>query len=455
MKSKGIAIVLGLTVGLTAGYLISTTFMMDKMMPGTTINGADFSKVPRSELNDRLSNMEKDAYALTVRDIHGNETVITGQDIDLKAEFPIEEIRVQNPLIYPYYILNPGNFFVSPTSVSYDENKLQDIINNSVLPEKGSTEKPVNAFLTAYVPGEGYTIAQEVDGDTPDADSVSKLIKDAINDRSVFIDLASEDCYYKASVRSDDSSLNREAVSLNDALSASITYDFGNQKITLNSDTYYPWLITAEDGTVTLDEDKVDEYVTRLKSATDTAYTTRSFNTVSGRTISVKGPYGYNISKKKEAEQIISDILSGTQVEREPEYTTTGVSRTGQEYGDRYLEVDMSNQTVYYIENGEVVFTSPCVTGNTSLGRGTPTGIFSVMYKAKNVVLRGANYASPVTYWMPFYNGCGFHDASWRGSFGGTIYKYSGSHGCVNMPIPKAKELYGLIDAGIPVITYY
>ena len=307
MKSKGIAIVLGLTVGLTAGYLISTTFMMDKMMPGTTINGADFSKVPRSELNDRLSNMEKDAYALTVRDIHGNETVITGQDIDLKAEFPIEEIRVQNPLIYPYYILNPGNFFVSPTSVSYDENKLQDIINNSVLPEKGSTEKPVNAFLTAYVPGEGYTIAQEVDGDTPDADSVSKLIKDAINDRSVFIDLASEDCYYKASVRSDDSSLNREAVSLNDALSASITYDFGNQKITLNSDTYYPWLITAEDGTVTLDEDKVDEYVTRLKSATDTAYTTRSFNTVSGRTISVKGPYGYNISKKKEAEQIKKD----------------------------------------------------------------------------------------------------------------------------------------------------
>lgn len=455
MKSKGIAIILGLTVGLTAGYLISTTFMMDKMMPGTIINGADFSNVQRSELNDRLSNMERDAYALTVRDIHGNETVITGQDIDLKADFPIEEIRVQNPLIYPYYILKPGNYFVSPKSITYDEAKLQEIIDTSVLPEKGSTEKPVNAFLTAYVPGAGYTIADEVDGDTPDAEVVTDLIKNAVYDRSVYIDLATEDCYYKASVRSDDSSLNTEAVSLNDALSASITYDFGNQKITLNSDTYYTWFQTAEDGTVTLDAEKVEDYVTRLKSATDTAYTARSFRTVSGRSISVKGPYGYNISKKKEAEQLTADILSGTTVEREPEYTTTGVSRSGQEYGDRYLEVDMSNQTVYYVENGAVVFTSPCVTGNTSLGRGTPTGIFSVMYKAKNVVLRGANYASPVTYWMPFYNGCGFHDASWRGSFGGTIYKYSGSHGCVNMPIPKAKELYSLIDAGIPVITYY
>ena len=115
----------------------------------------------------------------------------------------------------------------------------------------------------------------------------------------------------------------------------------------------------------------------------------------------------------------------------------------------------MSNQKVYFIQDGNIVFTSDCVTGNTSRGRGTPTGIFSVMYKAKNVVLRGRDYASPVTYWMPFYNGCGFHDASWRGSFGGSIYRYSGSHGCVNMPIPKAKELYSLVEAGMPVITYY
>ena len=455
MRSKGIAILLGLTIGLTGGYLASTTFMKDKMMPGTMINGADFSMVPRNEINGRLSDMEKSAYALTVRDIHGNETVITGADIDLKADFAVSGIRVQNPLIYPYYMLNPGNYFIVPESVSFDEEKLQNIIDSTILPAAGSTVKPSDAFLTAYVPGAGYTIASEVDGDTPDSSTVTRLIKDAIHDRSVFVDLASNDCYLKASVRSDDDSLNREAASLNDALQASITYDLGNQKITLNSDIYFPWLITAEDGTVTLNEDMVNDYVTRLKESTDTAYTTRGFKTVSGHSINVKGPYGFNISKKKEAEQLKEDILSGKKVEREPVYTTTGHSRSGQEYGDTYIEVDMTNQTVYFIQDGQVVFTSDCVTGNTSLGRGTPTGIFSIMYKAKNVVLRGANYASPVTYWMPFYNGCGFHDASWRGSFGGTIYRYSGSHGCVNMPIPKAKELYGLVEAGLPVIIYY
>ena len=39
-----------------------------------------------------------------------------------------------------------------------------------------------------------------------------------------------------------------------------------------------------------------------------------------------------------------------------------------------------------------------------------------------------------VTYWMPFNGGIGFHDATWRGCFGGQIYIWSGSHGCVNMP---------------------
>ena len=31
---------------------------------------------------------------------------------------------------------------------------------------------------------------------------------------------------------------------------------------------------------------------------------------------------------------------------------------------------------------------------------------------------------------------------------------YAGSHGCVNMPYYKAQELFGLIEAGMPVIVY-
>ena len=55
---------------------------------------------------------------------------------------------------------------------------------------------------------------------------------------------------------------------------------------------------------------------------------------------------------------------------------------------------------------------------------------------------------------MPFNGGIGLHDATWRGSFGGEIYRNSGSHGCINMPYEKAKELYEKVDAGTVVHVY-
>ena len=55
---------------------------------------------------------------------------------------------------------------------------------------------------------------------------------------------------------------------------------------------------------------------------------------------------------------------------------------------------------------------------------------------------------------MPFNGGIGFHDATWRGSFGGDIYVWGGSHGCVNMPYYNAEELFYEVEEGMPVIVY-
>ena len=104
---------------------------------------------------------------------------------------------------------------------------------------------------------------------------------------------------------------------------------------------------------------------------------------------------------------------------------------------------------------------SPCVTGNVRRGDATPPGTFKINYKQRNRILRGEklpdgsySYESPVSFWMPFNGGIGLHDATWRGSFGGEIYRNSGSHGCINMPYEKAKELYEKVDAGTVVHVY-
>ena len=56
---------------------------------------------------------------------------------------------------------------------------------------------------------------------------------------------------------------------------------------------------------------------------------------------------------------------------------------------------------------------------------------------------------------MPFYNGMGIHDATWRKSFGGSIYRTDGSHGCINCPYSLAKTIYENIEADTPIICYY
>ena len=118
-----------------------------------------------------------------------------------------------------------------------------------------------------------------------------------------------------------------------------------------------------------------------------------------------------------------------------------------------YINISISSQTLNYYEYGELVLSSPVVTG---INNGTPTGSFRVLNKARSVTLKGADYESFVNYWIAFKGSSyGIHDASWRSKFGGTIYKYNGSHGCVNVPYYKVQQLYNMVEIGTPVYIYY
>lgn len=117
----------------------------------------------------------------------------------------------------------------------------------------------------------------------------------------------------------------------------------------------------------------------------------------------------------------------------------------------KYILIDISDQTLKYYVKGKVKLKSNVVTGGR--GCGTPTGRFKLHHKSRNVNLTGPGYVSHVSYWMPFIGqSYGMHDASWRSQFGGSIYKYNGSHGCVNMPRSKVSKLYKMVPNGTRVI---
>ena len=119
-------------------------------------------------------------------------------------------------------------------------------------------------------------------------------------------------------------------------------------------------------------------------------------------------------------------------------------------YKNAYINISITNQSLEYYERGNLVLSSPIVTGYNN---STPIGNFKVLNKSRNVHLKGADYVSFVNYWIAFKGySYGLHDASWRNNFGGTIYKTNGSHGCVNMIPGQAQKLYKSIKRDTDVI---
>ena len=123
-----------------------------------------------------------------------------------------------------------------------------------------------------------------------------------------------------------------------------------------------------------------------------------------------------------------------------------------EKFKNTYIVISISEQWLTYYNMGKVAISTPVVTGNNG---NTPYGTFYVNNKARNVTLKGPEddpYESFVYYWIPFLSSThGMHDATWRSYFGGSIYTYDPSHGCVNMPYNEAEKLYYMVEIGTPV----
>lgn len=120
------------------------------------------------------------------------------------------------------------------------------------------------------------------------------------------------------------------------------------------------------------------------------------------------------------------------------------------ELPDTFIEVDISEQNIKFYLDNNIILDSDIVTGTENVND-TRIGMFSIYSRETKRYLQGRYY---VDYWMPFDGGIGLHDAGWRDSFGDEIYKTSGSHGCVNLPLDAAQKIYKNSHVGTNVIVH-
>lgn len=126
----------------------------------------------------------------------------------------------------------------------------------------------------------------------------------------------------------------------------------------------------------------------------------------------------------------------------------------GYDVGDTYVHIDIDKQTLWFYKNNKLIVETPVVTG-TAGACDTPTGYFEVRTMAAPAHLVGPTWDVTTEYWVGINlsNDIGMHDSPWRDTgYGGDIYTYSGSNGCINTPLDAMKKIYENITIGTPVV---
>jgi len=348
-----------------------------------------------------------------------------------------------------------------PVSIDIDEKQFISILSNSVMNDKAGRKRPQNAHLGKYNSKTGqFEIVAGDEGNILSSERTLMMVRntlkeiDAGTDR-VIVNLDDGDCYEHALMSVNNAKLLKECDKANKMVSTKITYDwYGNWDV-IDANIIKDWIIV--DGCeVTLDESKVRSYIERSAGYYDTYDKDMLFRTTAGSVKNIKRTnYGWLTDIDAEVKELVKCINEGGDIIREPKYIHAGYAKGNDDIGDSYVEIDLSNQHLYLYVNGRCTLDTDFVSGNLSAGHKTPEGIYGVTYKTQNAVLRGPGYESFVYYWMPYNGGVGMHDATWRNKFGGEIYKTSGSHGCINLPLEMAKNVYEYVETGFPVVSYW
>ena len=439
-------------------YVAGVIYFKDRFFFNTSINGFDASQKTVEEVESEVA-AQIASYSLKIKERGDDTETITAQDIDYhyvsKGEVQAFK-KSQNIFTWPVYIWKSISY-VFDSSAQYDEGKLSAAIAGLKCMDDSQATQPKDAYID-FLDG-SYLVVAEVEGNLLDHGKTEKTIQDAVDFGNKEVSLENKSCYKIPNKRQNDEILTSTCKELNVLVSTNIVYVFGSNSEVLNADTIRGWISYDDSGNVNLDQDAVAEYVSQLAQKYDTADKGRNFVTHSGETVYVEGgSYGWRIDQESETAELTESIKSGYQGERYAIFSQTAVSWDNSDLGNSYVEIDLGSQHVWFYIDGEEIVSTDCVSGDMAKsGCMTPSGTYTLYYKESPAVLRGENneYESKVTYWMPFNGGIGLHDATWRSSFGGTIYQTSGSHGCINLPFDAAKQIYENIYEGIPIICYY
>lgn len=486
---------------LIIGYYYSKGFPCCTWVNGVYCTGKSVATV-NSEL------CKKFKYdGIEIKDATGVTLFISAEDIDFEVDYTDalnEFISSQNALSWGIYIFKGLTGSVEPVFSSDKEKLASKLSDWEIFVPKENLE------VAILKTDKGYELKNDLIS-VPNQEKILEAVSHATLNAAEEIDLSSEDfkdCYEAVTPTPEQQEIIDLYAKIQPVINCGITYELGTRKIALKDGTGTSFLLTYEEFRSSSDEEYEYDNPGKgryLAGVSEVNISTGAVRNLEGFVVTQNGDplisesrmydFFYKLAKDSDTATALERYKNGEDVEilvsksrtgnpRIFDYTneyehlkkvfSSGSDKVTEEVrqlsdpdkvdcfnakndlGGTYVEVDISRQHLYYYTNGEIAMETDIVTGDMHKGHGTPSGFFHIYDKQKEKILHGDDYDTLVHFWMRLNNnGIGIHDAYWKHEFGGDIYMYNGSHGCVNCPPDIAEWLWNNVKSKTPVIVYY
>ena len=440
----------------------------DRALPGSSLAGVQVSGQTRAELATSLRQRVADTK-ITVATPSGRTTASLA-DLGYKVDVDATVARVfdENSQLSSYVKALTTDRSVGVVS-TFDPQ-----VMDSYVAELASTDgtPAANAKVIRAEGASAFTVTPAVAGKTIDPASFQDVVKKAATDlvaataNAKIIDLPAAVSTESAQAIADQA---------NAIVTAPVTITAEGKTFTATEQEKAAWVTVGEkDGAPTgptVDAAKIGEWVTK-QAGSVTVKPVKGVRNVNsqGAVLSVvtKAKDGVDVGNAQQVAEALAAKLTAGQGAQEA-FTTTVVQATWTERkiadgaqnlayqaadGEKWIDVNLANKTMTAYVGATPAF-GPISVVDGGAQTPTVTGTYKVYLKFQQQTMRGenadgTNYEAPDVPWVTyFYRGYALHGAPWRSSFG-----YSGSHGCVNLPVSVAKQVYDFAPLGTPVVVH-
>ncbi|MBO7676389.1 MAG: L,D-transpeptidase [Erysipelotrichaceae bacterium] len=426
MNKKKTIFILSVILVIASAYLFGLIFFSSHFLPNTSIAGVNVSSMSIERANDALKDV-KPQIKIIQKSNDGSKTyeqTLSLKDINTDITYDASgNISDQNTALWFASLFNKKEYEPKKIKGTLTQSKLDSLINDLYCLQEENITMPVNAQYK--IENGELVLVKADDGSYIDRQLATRTVKDHLNKMLEKVDSTTLDLtglYNGARILDGDPSLDGKKSYLENILNKKVELNIYDETIELDK-IEVSSLFDLEDSDPTVNEDRLNDFILKLAIEND-------------------GSSSY-IDKVELKNNLENCLLSVT--DEKIDVSTI----KGQPV--RRVEVKINEQTLYYYEDDALTLKSPVVSGNKELTDETPHGKFEVRRKVTDTQLRGRDYIEHVDYWVGFDQTggiYGLHDAQWRDEFGGDIWTYDPSRGCVNMPLDKIGLLFERLKLG-------